>query len=224
MAGRSSFASTGGFDLMIAHAMLRTLESYRQRTLAFNRRGLAIAASLIAAIVVPARTVAQEMEVPVSVQIPLSLKVITFDRQLHSRNPTEFVVAVVYQSGNRASASARDDAVRAIESAHATVAGAPVRVVEIDLDQASLTAALKARQISLLYVAPLRAIDISELAATARAAGLTTVSGVPHYIALGLAVGVRLQRDRPRILVNLQGARLEGADFTAELLKLAEMM
>jgi hypothetical protein len=41
---------------------------------------------------------------------------------------------------------------------------------------------------------------------------------------MGLAVGVRLQRDRPKIMINLQCARTQGADFTAELLKLAEVM
>ena len=76
---------------------------------------------------------------------------------------------------------------------------------------------------SLLYVAPLRSKDLSEIAASARAAKVTTVTGVPDYLQSGLAVSVRRQGGRPKLLVNLRAARLEGADFKAELLKLAEI-
>ena len=50
-----------------------------------------------------ARRLAQEMEIPVAVQVPLFLKVMSFDRQLRARGEGEYVVAVAYQSGNRAS-------------------------------------------------------------------------------------------------------------------------
>lgn len=166
---------------------------------------------------------AQEMEIPVAVQVPLFLKVISFDRQLRARGQTEYVVAVAYQSGNRASTDARDEVIRALKVEHPTVLGLPVRLVTVDLDRESLSDCLKIHAASLLYIAPLRAVDVAALTATASAAGVTTVSGVPQYVSEGVAVGVRLQRDRPRILINLQGARLQGADFAAELLKLADV-
>ena len=93
----------------------------------------------------------------------------------------------------------------------------------IDLDRESLADCLKMHGAALLYITPLRAVDVGAVATTASNAGVTTVTGVPQYIAQGVAVGVRLQRDRPRILINLQGARLQGADFAAELLKLADV-
>lgn len=180
-------------------------------------------ALLCALIFAPRVAFAQEMEVPVAVQVPLFLKVISFDRQLHARGSTEYVVAVAYQSGNRASMEARDDVMRALKAEHPTVVGLPVRLVTIDLDHESLADCLKMHGASLLYIAPLRATDVGTLVATASAAGVTTVTGVPRYVLEGVAVGVRLQRDRPRILINLQGARLQGADFAAELLKLADV-
>jgi hypothetical protein len=177
---------------------------------------------LCAVLLAPRALRAQEMEVPVAVQIPLFLKVISFDRQLRARGQ-EYVVAVAYQSGNRASAEARDEAVRGFRSEHPTVAGLPVRVVSIDIDHESLGEFLKTEQVSLLYVTPLRAVDVGTLVMAAGAAGVTTITGVPQYIAQGVAVSVRLQRDRPKILINLQGARLQGADFAAALLSLAEV-
>jgi hypothetical protein len=159
----------------------------------------------------------------VAVQVPLFLKVISFDRQLRARGQTEYVVAIAYQSGNRASVDARDEVARAIKAEHPTVLGLPVRVVMVDLDHESVSECLKAHGASLLYIAPLRAVDVGAIASTASAAGVTTVTGVPQYVSQGVAVGVRLQRERPRILINLQGARSQGADFAAELLKLADV-
>jgi hypothetical protein len=164
---------------------------------------------------------AQEMEVPVAIQIPLFLKVLAFDRQLHARAGAEVVLGVVFQSGNRASVNARDEVMRAISSVRDSVDGLPVRAVAIDLDKEPLAGALTRNRVTVMYVAPLRAIDIAAVAAEARTAHVTTMTGVPDYVGRGLAVSVRLQGDRPKLLVNLNASRLEGADLSAELLKLA---
>jgi hypothetical protein len=50
------------------------------------------------------------------------------------------------------------------------------------------------------------------------------MSGVPRHVASGLALGVGLRGGRPRILVHVEASRLEGADLSAELLKLAEIV
>lgn len=177
-----------------------------------------VAAASVTAVSVAA---AQEMPVPVATQIPLFLKVLAFDRHLPRRAGAEVVLGVVYQSGNRASVNATDEVIRALNAVHASVGGLPVRATGIDLDKESLAVALTQYRVSVMYVTPLRAIDIATVAAAARAAHVTTMTGVPDYVARGLAVSVRLQRDFPKLLVNLTASRLEGADFSAELLKLA---
>ena len=40
----------------------------------------------------------------------------------------------------------------------------------------------------------------------------------------GLAVGVGLRGKKPEILINLEAARAEGADFNAQLLRLARIV
>ena len=93
----------------------------------------------------------------------------------------------------------------------------------IDLDRETLIAGLARHKPSVLYVAPLRAVEIGDVAVSARNANITTVTGVPHYISLGLAVSVRLQGERPKLVINAEAAKAEGADFSAELLKLAQI-
>lgn len=181
---------------------------------------IALGVSCLAA---PSVMCAQEMEVPVRIQIPLFLKVLSFDRHLEARTSVELVVGIAYQRGYRASEIAREEAARSLGNVSDGVAGRRVRVVAIDLDRESLAEALVRCAASVLYVAPLRAVDISEIASIASDADVTTLTGVPRYVRLGIAVGVRLQGDRPRLLINVDAARDQGANFSAELLKLVQV-
>jgi len=182
------------------------------------RLGLRLLVVLGAAAAVPALT-AQEVPVPVRVQVPILLRIMTFDRNLPQRSSGDLVVAVLYQSRNRTALAIAEEVSRAIGS----VAGA--EAVGIDLDNISdLRAVLAQSRARVLYVSPLRGVDIGPIVQASRAAGITTVTGVPRYVDEGVAIGLDLKADRPEILVNLAAARAEGADFTAQLLKLARLV
>lgn len=187
-------------------------------------RGLGTAVAVVLGLAaVPAASRAQNMEVPVSIQLPLFLKVMTFDRNLEKRAGKKLVLAVAYQKAHRASARARDEAVRALAGV-TQVGPFALEVISIDLDKEHLATALDDHRVSFLYVTPLRAIDLGDVVTAARAAGVSTVTGVPGYVVDGLSVGVRLQADRPKLIINLEAAKLEGSDFTAELLKLVQLI
>ena len=187
-------------------------------------RGCLLAVAFVAtAAGAPSRIAAQEMDVPVAIQIPLFLKVMTFDRQLTTRAEGELVVAIAYQSGHRASRSTKDEVARALAVVDQNSSGVRIRAVVIDLDNEVLGDALKRERVLVLYVAPLRGSDIALIAGAARSAGVTTVTGVSAYVALGLAVSVRLQADKPKLLINLTQAKKEGAEFSSELLKLVQV-
>lgn len=166
---------------------------------------------------------AQEMEIPVAIQIPLFFKVLAFDRNVDAKQSNELVVVVAFQSGSRQSTTAKNDVARVL--ADLPVAeGRTVRAVTIDLDREDLRATLRDLRATMLYVTPLRGVAIDDIATVTRAAQVTTFTGVPKYLTQGLAVGVRRLGDRPKLIVNLRVARLEGADFSAEFLKLAQVV
>ncbi len=189
--------------------------------MAILTRRLALVVSLVLGVGATSR--AQDMEIPVAVQLPLFFKVVTFDRQLRSRAGGTLVVAIAFQSGSRVSATAKDEAWRSASGIR-EIDGMPVSLVPIDLDHEELAAGLARSRATIIYVTPLRGVDVRELARVARAAHVTTLTGVFRYVELGLAIGVRLRGDRPHIVVNLAASRLEGADLAAELLKLAHVM
>ncbi len=167
-----------------------------------------------------------EDPVPVKVQYPLFLKIMSLDRELPSRVGEELVIGVVYQPQIRESWRVKDDFMEVVrKSSIRSVKDIPVRCVPIPLDDPSALEALaKTEAVDVLYVGPLRAIDIDGIAKVARANHIATLTGVPDYVEEGLAVGIELVQDQPGILINLQAARAEGAQFHTQLLRLARVI
>lgn len=177
----------------------------------------------------PRTVAAQEGTVPVSVQIPILIKILNFDRNLQGRADGRLVVGVVYQGRYRTSANVADEVCRSLQELSPSALGALEALerscVAIDLDAtSSLDSVLRRRRVQVLYVSPLRAFPLADVMAVSRAAGITTVTGVPRYVETGLAIGVDMKGDRPEILINLTASRAEGADLAAHLLKLARLV
>ena len=170
---------------------------------------------------------AQGMAAPAEIQVPLLFKILTFDRRLETRPPGNvIVIAVVFQTGYRASLVARNqivDALKAMEDS--TISGHPVHWVAVEWkDGEQLRLALIHERTDVVYVTPLRGVELDPIMRTARAAGMTTFTGVPLYVEQGLALGVGIVRERPQIIVNLPATRAEGSDFTSQLLRVSKVI
>ena len=171
---------------------------------------------------------AQDMAVPISTQYPLFLKILSYDRNLEAKAPEEIIIGVVYQDRFRESRSAKDEFLRISKSLpiRHEVNGIPVRCVPIEISEGKdLAQAMQRQPAHVLYVTPLRAVEISAIAAVSQAQGAITLTGVPEQVEAGLAVGIDLKKDRkPVILINLAASKAEGASFSAQLLKLAKIV
>ena len=182
------------------------------------QRGLALALLGLALGGIASPVAAQEVAVPVEIQVPLLLKILAFNRSLGDAADT-LVVGIVFQHRNRASAAVGDE-VRGLLAA----AARPIRVVAIDLDETrDLRGTLLRESVRVVYVAPLQAVAVSTVTEATRGERVVSVTGVPRYVEQGVAVGIDLSDSRPRIVINLAASRAEGADFSAELLKLARL-
>jgi hypothetical protein len=177
------------------------------------------------AILVPAVSVADEMVVPVEIQFPLLLKTLTFDRNLKSRVGDEIVIGLVYQCKFKASLNAKDQFMKVAKSSSiSSIEGIPIRLVAIDVEETTLEDNLSKNDVNILYVAPLRALEIKKITEVSRAKQITTLTGVPRYVEKGLAVGIGTKEEKPEIIINLPAAKAEGADFSSQLLKLAKVI
>lgn len=165
---------------------------------------------------------APPMPVPAPAQAALLLKVLTADRNLPARSPEGLAIGVVYQRGVPASRAAAEEIALEIGRESRAREGAPVRVSLVDVtDPSALAPALAALRPSVLYVAPLEGFDVGRITALSRAGKIRTATGVPPFVASGLALGFEPAGHGVRILINREASRAEGADFGSKLLKLA---
>ena len=185
------------------------------------RRWGFIAAGLLPAI--GATAAAQDAPIPVDVQVSLFARIWTFDRSHHARLSDDLVIGVLYQSQVRSSMLTKETFVRAASSLQAGEHA--VRIVEIDYrDPAGLRGVMLNEGIDIVYVAPLRAVNVRDIAAVTRSLRALTFTGVSAYVSGGLSVGLELRDGRPGILVNHEASQREGAAFSSELLKLARLV
>lgn len=168
---------------------------------------------------------AQEMALPTSVQYPLFLKILTFDRNLKTQRKDGINIGILYQGNFRLSVDVQDEILAlADDSAYQTIDGLPVHCIPVDLDRITLDDAHFPSEVNVLYIAPLRAIDVREIAQFSQKKHLPLLTGVSAYVEEGVAVGLDTKQDRPLILVNLQAAKEEGCDFSSQLLKLSKII
>ena len=115
-----------------------------------------------------ASATAQEVAVPVETQAALFTRILAFDRAFDHRRDKDLVIGILYQERFRASLNVKNLLVELSERDTAT--RQPVhRYVPIDMTEAgALRAALARHSIDVLYVAPLRAVNIDDIVAVSR--------------------------------------------------------
>jgi hypothetical protein len=166
------------------------------------------------------------MPVPAELQVPLILKILTYDRNFDSKAQTELRVGIVFVSGNPASLKAKneiedvfrrfsDKTVRKLAIRHSAVEYVSVSQVE---------EAARSNQFNIFYVAPGNAGNLETLLRISQARQIITTTGVPAYVDKGIAVGVGVEQDKPHILINLASSKAEGSEFDASLLRIAKVV
>ena len=162
--------------------------------------------------------IGEEMVVPMDVQVALFTKIWKLDRTFKPGPAVR--VAVIYQEEYRPSANAAAQLLAAIRAANLRIA---CTLVDLD-EQATVAERIPRKDIDVLYVMPLRAINVGAIAGISRAHGIRTITAVPHYVSDGLAVGIGLLKQRPLIIINLRASRAEGSEFTSQLLTLSRVI
>jgi hypothetical protein len=165
------------------------------------------------------------MPLPPKIQFPILMNTLSYDRALVNQGMSQYIVGIVYQSSNRISQWTKDELLRLTtdDPEYADFAGR-IRWVPIDMAEVSdLAGVLTGEHIRILYIAPLRAVSLSDIVKITRETRVLTICGVPEYVKKGVSVGTGQKGDRPEILINLSGSKAEGALFDSRLLHLAKV-
>ena len=169
---------------------------------------------------------AQDMPVRADLQISLLAKVISYDRHLSRRASDDLVIGMLFQDDFRGSRDARDAIIAAAEgSSIQSILGFPFRFVALGIrSETDLERMLTESGVDILYITPMRSIDISAIAAACARHGVLTVTGVSEYVSRGVAAGIGEQGGRPVILINRDASAEQGASFSAQLLKVSRLV
>ena len=168
----------------------------------------------------------QDLDVPMNIQLPLLLKVLSADRNLRERAGAELMIGVIYQQRYRASVNTMEAILEVGgQSALSPFPDQPLRLVAIPVDNAGvIDSLLAAHEVDVCYLAPLRATGLAPILSATRARRIVTCTGVPEYIESGVAIGFDAKGGKPQIVINIEAAKAEGIDFSSQLLKLARII
>ncbi len=168
----------------------------------------------------------QDIPVPVQVQVPILMKVLSFNRSMNDGNKKNIVVGILYQRGVRVSNVMKDDFTRYAEkSTTYKIGGIAVRCIAIDLEEVkNVSEFCSKNNVNVLYVTSIRSYAIEAITAISRNDDILTMTGVPEYVEEGISVGIGTRGEKPQIIINRTAAKAEGAEFTAQLLNLSKII
>ena len=170
---------------------------------------------------------AQEMEVPLELQFKLILKALSFDRSLPERCGDSLDFCILYQSKFLPSEHIKREVLRMAQndSRMSSLDNIPIAWKTLDLQKpADLTSIIQHKTVDILYVTPLRTVDITSIADFCRSYKINSVTGVTEYLDRGLALAIGAFGDKPMLIINLPAAKAEGADYSSQLLKLSKVI
>lgn len=163
---------------------------------------------------------AQNMPVPVDLQQALFQKILSYDRSLTCKSSGKTVIGIIYQSRYITSRNVGKSFAEALEkSPDRNLPGKTIEYALIDITGSDIDELIASYDPDVLYVAPVRAVNIAEIASICRSRGILSITGIPEYCHQGLSVGIDEHKGHPRIIVNLAASRDEGADFSAQFLQ-----
>jgi hypothetical protein len=169
---------------------------------------------------------AESMALPAELQVPLILKILTYDRQLEARGKTEVAIGIVFDPADSGSSKAAEQVSDTLfKFTGKTVKKLPLKYYLVEFTNAAeLQAAIKKRGINVLYLCPGIAKSVQSVTKISQAEGITTATGVPEYVHRGVAVGIGVFQDKPQIFINLPSSKSEGSEFDASLLQIATVL
>jgi hypothetical protein len=169
---------------------------------------------------------APPLRLPIEQQVPVLLKILTFDQALDRTSIDTITVAVIWKQGDRYSREAAEAVHRAF-AAYTTkrVAGRALHVLSLEMSgEEEVRRRLREAGAGVVYLAPgLDApADAEPVTRLARELGIVTMAGLEDTVRAGASVAVRPSVTSP-ILINLAASLEEGAHFDARLLSLTEV-
>lgn len=161
---------------------------------------------------------------PEELQVPLFLKILTYDRSLETKVKDTIRIGVLYFPKDDQSKKNRDAILENLKlNQDKTINGVPFSFTAIELSAEEKKDEM-VRGINVLYVTSDGSNMIKEILQISRARKILTITGRVDYVNFGVSVGLGVKEEKPQIVINLSSVRAEGSDFSANLLRLCKVI
>ena len=168
--------------------------------------------------------IADDLTVPISLQVDLLARVAAYEQHYAARAGTEAVVLVAVRQGHAESARASGQFEAGLRRS-ATLAGRSVRVLRHPFTSgAALRVAVDENAAAIVYLTPGLGDQVNAIARALDGASVLTVSAIGSDAERGAVLAFELVAARPTLVVNLRQARLQGVVFSSQLLRLARVI
>jgi hypothetical protein len=168
----------------------------------------------------------EEMPVPPRIQIPILLKVLTYDRNFEKKVGDTLVIGILYDSQDEDSKKIKEKVSDVLDSLSGkTVKDVPFTYVDLDYSSKnSLKNSIESKKVDVLYIAPAGIGYLKSIVQISQKYKILTITGAPDYVKKGISVGIGLKEKKPEIWINLSSAKAEGSDLPANLLRLCKVI
>ncbi len=189
-----------------------------------SRRGLLRGLGLaVLGACLPRVAAAEDVSVPVGLQVKLLAKVAAYDRNMESRAGSKVRVLVLQASGNASSERTAQRVVSALERQPKIAGMSHTRSRQGYTGPKQLIESVRDDSTDIVYVTPGLEAQIDDIRKALTGLDVLSVSAVPDYVPSGIVLGFDLVSGKPKLQVNLTQAKEQNVAFKSSLLKLAKV-
>ena len=184
-------------------------------------------AAVLTAGVIPPSASADNGSVPPELQAKLFLTALTYDKNLEKTDTTELNIGLLYFPG---SSQSREEALTFSTTLEGfkdkKISGRSFHTVILTYeDNGGLKKKIVDEHIDVLFIARgEKQLVEAVLKVTQSEKILSCTSKAEYVTTCGVTMAVGLKDNKPKIYLNLTSAKLEGADFSAKFLRVAEIV
>jgi hypothetical protein len=174
-----------------------------------------------AAVLVIRRSDAEEVAVPIELQVDLMVKVAAYDKRLPARAGDRVRVLILTRAGDPESTRTALLVAKALATKDAIAALPHEETTARFTDGPALAGTIAASRLSVVYFMPGFSDDeIAAAAAALSGVDVLTVAALPRYVPGGVVLGFDVVSGKPKLLVHLGQARRQRVELSADVLTL----
>jgi hypothetical protein len=161
-----------------------------------------------------------EQRVPADLQAAIIVKLLSYERSLEKKHSARKVNLGILGDAKQAdSVSTQDAMLKAFERLE-TVKVFGHRLVASELTLQELASA----DVQVVYLTPGLEASLGDILKVTRDRKILSITANPKHLDAGASVGIFAQGKGSKIVINLDGADSEGADFSSRILRIAKLV